>query len=90
MAHAVVVHVKLPEGGRSEEGRRMLEEVVIPNAKAQPGFRSGIWMNNGDDGRAVVVFGTEEEALAASEHLKPPPGGPTLVSSEIYEVGAEA
>lgn len=90
MAHAVVIQVKLPESGRSEEGRRMLEEVVVPNAKAQPGFKSGIWMNNGDDGRAVIVFGTEEEARAARDQLKPPPGGPTLVSSELYEVGAEA
>lgn len=90
MAHAVVIHVKLPEGGRSEEGLRMLEEVVVPNAKAQPGFKSGIWMNNGEDGRAVVVFGTEDEARAALDNLKPPPGGPTLVSSELYEVGAEA
>lgn len=90
MAHAVVVQVKLAEGGRTEEGRRMLEEVVVPNARSQPGFKSGIWMNNGEDGRAVVVFGSEEQARAALDNLKPPPGGPTLVSSELFEVGAEA
>jgi hypothetical protein len=90
MAHAVVFEVTLPDEGRTEEGLRMLEEVVVPNAKAQPGFKSGIWMNKGSVGRAVVVFGTEDEAQAALDSLKPPPGGPTLVSSEVYEVGAEA
>lgn len=90
MAHAVVIHVKLPEGGRSEEGRRMLDEIVVPNAKSQPGFKSGIWMNNGEDGRAVVVFDSEDQARSALSVLQPPPGGPTLVSSEVYEVAVEA
>lgn len=90
MTHAVVVQVKLPEDGRSEEGRRMLDEVVVPNAKSQPGFKSGIWMNNGEDGRAVVVFDSEEQARSALNVLKPPPGGPTLISSEVYEVVVQA
>ena len=90
MPHAVAIQVKLPEGGRTDEGLRMLEEVVIPNAKAQPGFKRGIWMNNGEDGRAVVVFRSEEQGRAALDLLKPPPAGPTLVSSELYEVAAEA
>lgn len=90
MAHAVVIHVKLPDGGRSDEGRRMLDEVVVPNAKSQPGFKRGIWMNNGEDGRAVVVFDSEEQAQSALNILKPPPGGPTLLSSEVYEVAVEA
>lgn len=90
MAHAVVIHVKLPDGGRSDEGRRMLDEVVVPNAKSQPGFKSGIWMNNGEDGRAVVVFDSEEQARSALNVLKPPPGGPTLISSEVYEVVVQA
>lgn len=90
MTHAVVVQVKLPEDGRSDEGRRMLDEVVVPNAKSQPGFKSGIWMNNGEDGRAVVVFDSEEQARSALNVLKPPPGGPTLISSEVYEVVVQA
>ena len=90
MAHAVVIQVKLPEGGRSEEGRRMLDEVVVPTAKSQPGFKSGIWMSNGEDGRAVVVFDSEDQARSALDVLKPPPGGPTLVLSEVYEVAVEA
>lgn len=90
LAHAVVIQVTLPGDGRDEEGRKMLEQVVVPNAKSQPGFKSGVWMNKDNEGRAVVIFDTEANAKAARDNLKPPPGGPTLVSAEVYEVGAEA
>jgi len=90
MAHAVVMQVKLLDGGDSEEGRRMLEEMVVPHAKSQPGFQSGIWMNNQGHGTGVVVFDTAEQAQAAQEALKPPPDGPELVSSTVYQVGATA
>ncbi len=90
MAHAVIMQVKLSDGGNSEEGRRMLEEMVIPHAKSQAGFESGIWLNSDGNGTGVVVFDSEEHARAAQETLKPPPGGPELVSSVIAEVGAQA
>jgi hypothetical protein len=90
MAHAVVLQVKLQDLPQ-EEADQMLKEVVIPNAKAQSGFQSGIWMRTSDnDGLGVVVFDTEKNADAAQSALKPPPGGPELVSSTLYEVGAEA
>jgi hypothetical protein len=38
----------------------------------------------------VVVFETAEQAEAALSALKPPPGGPELVSSTVYEIGAQA
>ena len=90
MAHAVVLKVELPGEGRDEEGRQLLVDVVVPNAKAQAGFQSGIWMNKGGEGMAVVVFDSEANARSAQDQLKPPPGGPKLVSSEVFEVGAEA
>jgi len=90
MAHAVVGQVKRADGGNSEEGLRLLRERIIPNAKSQPGFQSGRWMNNGADGIGIVVFDTVEHATAAQEAMKPPPGGPQLVSSAVYEVAGEA
>ena len=90
MAHALVLQVRLADGGESEEGLRMLREQVVPQAKAQPGFQKGTWMNDGANGMGVVVFDSQENAEAASESLKPPPGGPELLSSVIYRVGAEA
>jgi len=90
MSHAVVLQVKLAEGS-AEEAERMLKELVIPNAKAQSGYQKGIWMRSADNsGLGVVVFDTAENAEAALSALKPPPGGPVLISSTVYEVGAEA
>jgi hypothetical protein len=90
MSHAVVLQVKLA-GGSPEEAEQMLKEVVVPNAKAQSGFQKGIWMRTPDNsGMGVVLFDTEKNAEAAVSALKPPPGGPELLSSTVYEVGAEA
>lgn len=90
MAHAVLMQVKLKEDVRSEEGRRMLEEMVIPHAKSQAGFQSGVWVNTGSAGTGIVVFYTMENAQAAQEALKPPPEGPELVSCVVAEVGGQA
>jgi hypothetical protein len=91
MAHAVVMQVKLPQEGDPEDAQRMLEEIVVPLAKSQAGFKNGTWMHDGRGaGMGVVVFATAEDAKAAQDTLKPPPAGPQLVSSAIYEVGAQA
>jgi hypothetical protein len=90
MSHAVVLQVKLA-GGTDEDAQQMLRELVVPNAKAQPGFEKGIWMRSAENaGLGVVVFDTAENAEAAVSALKPPPGGPELISSTVYEVGAQA
>lgn len=90
MSHAVVLQVKLPEAPPGE-AEQMLNEVVIPTAKAQSGFQKGIWMRASDNsGMGVVIFDSEKNAEAAVSALKPPPGGPELLSSTVYEVGAEA
>jgi len=91
MSHAVVLQVKLLQNETPEEAERMLKEMVVPTAKAQTGFQSGIWMRSSDNsGMGVVVFDTVEHADAAVSVLKPPPGGPELMSSTVYEVGAQA
>jgi len=89
--HAVVLQVDLV-GASQEEGIRMLHELVIPHVKAQPGFVRGAWLNkkNTTDGMAVIAFETEDQAAGALEALKPPSGGPTLRSIDVYEVMAEA
>ena len=89
MAHAVVMQVNLV--GDAGEGMKMLDEVVIPLAKAQPGFQRGTWMHsNAMTGTGVIVFDTEEHASAAMASLQPPPGGPTVINCAVFEIAREA
>jgi hypothetical protein len=89
MAHALVMQVELT--GSPEEADKLLHEIVVPTAQAQPGFKSGKWLHDGaGSGMGVVVFDTEENAEAAKGVLAPPPGGPKLKSSTVWVVGAEA
>jgi hypothetical protein len=91
MSHAVVINVNLPALGTLEEGLKMLNEIVIPQARSQEGFQSGTWMNDHGNGLGVVVFDTEEHANAAQQNLKPPVGtATTFVSSTVYQVDAQA
>jgi hypothetical protein len=86
MAHAVVMQVNLV--GDRVEGMKLLDEVVVPLAKAQPGFQRGTWMHTPDakTGTGVIVFDTEEHASAAMKALQPPPGGPTVINCAVFEV----
>ena len=59
MAHALVLHVKLPQEGSPEDSQKMLEEVVVPLAKSQVGFMNGTWLHDGaGNGMGVIVFAT--------------------------------
>ena len=89
VAHAVVMQVNLV--GDAVEGMKMLDEVVIPQAKAQPGFQRGTWMHSkAMIGTGVIVFDTEDHATAAMDALQPPPGGPTVINCAVFEIAREA
>ena len=91
MAHAVVMHVKLRQDRTPEEADKMLKEIVVPISKSLAGFQSGTWLHDGkNNGMGVIVFATAEDAEAARDALKPPPGGPELVSSAVHLVAAQA
>ena len=70
--------------------------MVVPRAKALAGFSSGTWLRalEGDGGRGVLLFESEEAARAAVEEIRsrgPPPGVPvTLETVDAYEVLAQA
>jgi len=88
MSDAVVMQVKLV--GTPEDADKMLHEIVVPTAKAQPGFQSGIWLHDGaGNGMGVITFASAEEAEAAKGVLTPPPGGPELISANVWTVGAQ-
>jgi hypothetical protein len=76
--------------GDREEGMKMLDEVVVPQARAMAGFQPGTWMHNADmTGTGVVVFDTEEHATAAMEALQPPPDGPTVINCAVFEIARD-
>jgi len=89
VAYAVVMQVNLV--GDRAEGMKMLDEIVVPHAKSQPGFQRGTWMHNeAMIGTGVIVFDTAEHATAAMAALQPPPGGPTVISCAVFEIAREA
>jgi len=93
--HGVIVQVRI-DSSREEEARSTLHDVVVPRARALAGFSSGTWLRalEGDGGRGVLLFESEETARAAVEEIRsqgPPPGVPvTLEAVDAYEVLAQA
>jgi len=89
MAHAVLIQVKLHPDSDIEHRHAILNDFVIPAAKALPGFQKGIWMNDGvGTGTCVVVFDSEDNAQSAVTALMPD-GGPPILSSAVCEVEIE-
>ena len=83
---AVVVRVAIDPASGSAHRHGTLNDVVIPEVKALPGFVRGMWLH---DGEGTVVFESEEEARAGLAVLTRP-GGPPLLGSGLHEVDAEA
>ncbi len=90
MTHAVLIQVELSPDSDIEHRRSVLDEFVIPQARALQGFQKGMWMNDGaGTGTCVVVFDTEDNARSAIAALTPA-GGPAVTSSGVSEVEVEA
>jgi len=87
----VVVKVELPEGGTIEQGRKQLDEFVIPQVKASPGFVAGYWLSppTGREGLSVVLYEDEASARAAAANITPPPPV-KLLDVEVREVARSA
>jgi len=86
MAYATVIQVKIDQDSDRKHRHSILNDFVIPAARALPGFEKGMWMNDGSGtGTCVVVFDTEEHAVAAIVPLTPA-GGPPVIGSDVHEV----
>ncbi len=67
----------------------ILNDFVIPEVRALPGFRKGMWMNDDQGtGTCVVVFDSEDSARSAVTALTPV-GGPPVISSTVCAVEVE-
>ena len=94
--HAVVTRVTV-DGSREAEARSVLQDVVVPQAMALPGFEGGHWLRALDDsteGTGMLFFDTEANARAAADQIRsegPPPQAPvTMEAVTEYEVVVQA
>ena len=88
--HAVLVKVSISDVEGSE---KELRETVVPRISQSPGFVAGYWTRSDDgrNGRAMIVFESQEAARAAAERIGPNvPAGVTFESAEVREVIANA
>jgi hypothetical protein len=90
LTHAVVIQVKLDPNSDVEHRHAILNDFVIPAARALPGFQKGIWMNDGaGTGTCVVVFDNRDHAESAIEPMTPA-AGPPVISAGVHKVEIEA
>jgi hypothetical protein len=90
MSHAVVIQVRIDPDSDREHRHSILNDFILPEARALPGFEKGLWMNDGaGTGTCVVVFDTELHARNAIHPLTPA-GGPPIIASIVHQVEAEA
>jgi hypothetical protein len=90
MAHAVVIQVEIDPDSDPVHRHSILNDFVLPEARALPGFEKGMWMNDGaGTGTCVVVFDTEVHAENAVGPLTRA-GGPPIIVSGVHEVEIEA
>jgi hypothetical protein len=77
-----------------EDGKRMLEESIVPAAKALEGFVGGTWMGNAETGAVLgfTLWDTMEHLQASADAATKmrqegaEQAGGTIASVEVYEV----
>ena len=86
--HAVVVRVTLND---VEAAEAALQDQVVPQVSAAPGFVAGYWTRKDNGGLSMILFESEDAANAASQRIEGGvPDGVTLDGVEIREVVANA
>jgi ribosomal protein L35AE/L33A len=66
--HAVLVRVTIND---PEQATKRLNEDVVPRVRQAPGLVAGYWVRlDGNQGRSIVVFESEEAARAAADLVR--------------------
>ena len=88
--YAVVVTARI-DPARTDEAQGDLATIVVPQAKAAPGFVRGTWCGGEGSGHAMILFDTREHAeQMAAMHTPPPESAAQIESIGTYEVHADA
>jgi hypothetical protein len=69
---------------------RELNDNLIPMLKEAPGYVKGAWFGNDKTGHGLVLFTTKEQAEQVAPKVGDVVGGVKIVTSDVYEVHAEA
>jgi hypothetical protein len=86
--HAVVLNVTVND---ADAAPAALQDQVVPQVSATPGFVAGYWVGlDGGRGTAVVVFESEDAARSAAAQAQLPGDFMTFDSVEVGEVVANA
>jgi hypothetical protein len=93
--HALVVRVTIHDADRTRE---VLDNQVVPQVTAAPGFKAGYWTwstgGGGLNGLSMLVFDSEENARGAGDRISAIAAGRrddvTLDGVEVREVVASA
>lgn len=85
--HAVLVRVTIKD---ADQATTRLQEDVVPRVRQAPGLVAGYWVRlDGDQGRSIVVFESEEDARAAADQVRSMEFEfVTLDSVDVHEVVA--
>ena len=84
--HAVIAQATLDD---PDAATANLRDQIVPMVKQVPGFVAGYWVRiaGGDQGRAMMVFESEDAARTVENQINQAPGeGVTLTSVEVGEV----
>lgn len=88
-AYAAVVQIAIDPDADPAHRHGILDEFVIPELRALPGYRKSLWLIDGVGiGTCIVVFDDSERARAGLEVLTRE-GGPPTLASEVHEVEAD-
>jgi hypothetical protein len=86
---AAVVEIVVEPGSDPAHRHGVLNEFVLPELRALPGYVKSLWLENGGGaGMCIVVFEEASQARAGLDVLTRD-GGPPTIRAGIHEVGLE-
>jgi hypothetical protein len=91
--HAVFIEIEVSDV-EAGDGKKYLRDQIAPAVQSLAGFRSGIWLNGNDDGKAmsITIWDKLDQAEAMVAKFGPESGdaGGVVSRCEISKVAASA
>jgi len=86
MSYAAFVQVEVDPGSSVEHRHSVLNEFILPSIKELDGFKSAVWLNDGQGiGTCIAEFDTEEQAKRSLEVVAPS-NGPRVIHAGTCEI----